>query len=316
MRINWRSTLQTLFAILLMVLGVLFFVKNRGELRDVVQAFGQAQPGYLLIALIAAVLTVLAQAYAISLSYRAIEKEVPLRETIPLYLKRYFLSPFIPGGFSVAQYTLTKDLEHHEITTAEHAFVSSGYVLAGITSYLIVLIPVVFLISRTFFTEQSLIYTVAKVIAVLVLIGAVLGILFRPYLSRLIRGWLMPHIGHFHSIPLIKATCTSLIVDTAGIVMLWSAIHALGINLSAAVASAAYILTVLVLTISPLFQGLVVVEGILTYFLGQAGVPAGEALAGVLIFRGFQMWLPILVGGIVYVWPYWHKAREKFGIEG
>lgn len=311
MRINWRSLLQTAFALLLMVLGVMFFVRNRGEVSDVAQAFQHAHPGYLIVALGAAIITVIAQSVAIRYAYRAIEKTIPLRETVALYLKRFFLSPFIPGGFSVAQYTLTKDLEHHEISTAEHAFASTAYVVASISSYLIILIPVVFLISRTFFNQSSIIYTVARDLAVLVSFAILLLILFRPYVSHWIRKWLKPHIGHFHTKPILQATLTSLLVDLSGIVMLWSSVHSLGLNLHFSVAAAAYILTVLVLTISPLFQGLVVVEGVLTLFLGEAGIPPSNALAGVLIFRGFQMWLPIIVGGIVYAWPYLHKARTQ-----
>jgi uncharacterized membrane protein YbhN (UPF0104 family) len=315
MRFNWRGVLQTTFALLLMVLGAFFFYRNRGEVHKVAEAFRQAEPGYLVLAVLGVIITIVEQSYAIKLSYEAIEKKIPIRETISLYLKRFFLSPFIPGGFSVAQYTLTKDLAHHDITPAEHAFVSSGYVVAGIVSYLIILIPVIYLLSGTFFHGTGTIYVLARGLAGLVVVGAVLGFLFRNFLSKLLRRWLQPHIGHFHTAPLVKATLTSLIVDTSGILVLWSSVHSLGVNLPVGVAAGAYILAILVLTISPLFQGLLVVEGVLTFFLGQAGVPAGEALASVLIFRGFQLWLPLLIGGVVYASPLVLSLKERLGFD-
>ncbi len=313
-KIPWRPILQTIFAIALMVLGTIFFYKNRGEVRAVAHAFRQAHPAYLIIAFVAAIVTVVAQAQAIRLAYVSIEKNVTLWECISLYLKRFFLSPFIPGGFSVAQYTLTKDLAHYEMKQSEHAFASTAYVIVSMSSYLILLVPTVLLASNTLSSNQGRTTEIAYALVMLVLIGALVGVLFRRTILQRIRKWVAPHVGHFHSTPLYKAFGVCLLVDISGILMLWSAIRSIDAQISIPVAAGAYIITILVLTISPLFQGILVVESVLTFFLTQAGVPAGDALAGTLIFRGFQLWLPLIVGGGLYVWPLYLQAREHLGM--
>ncbi|HSI20828.1 MAG TPA: lysylphosphatidylglycerol synthase transmembrane domain-containing protein [Verrucomicrobiae bacterium] len=315
MRIAWTSIIRTLFALLLMVLGGIFFVRNGAELQSISKAFHGARPEYLLVAFATSVCIVLIQSAVIRACYRSLEKDIPFREAIVLYLKRFFLSPFIPGGFSVAQYTLTKDLDHHDIKPSEHTFVSSAFVLVSATSYLILLVPIVFLVGRVLLQDEEHIYVLARIFAGAIATAVTLIVVCRPLLSRLVRKWLAPHVGHFHSKPLIEAGLLSLLVDSAGMLLLWSALHSLGIQVAVEIAAAAYVLTALVLTASPLFQGLVVVESALVFFLGKAGVPTADALAGTLIFRGFQLWLPLLVGGFVYVWPLWHKAKSHLGIE-
>jgi phosphatidylglycerol lysyltransferase len=311
MQISWRGLLQTVLALGLTILGVLFFRSNAGEMRDVIKAFQIGRPLYLVLALMGSILVVYTQASAMRLSYLSLEHRITLRDAIVLYLKRFFLSPFIPGGFSVAQYTLKKELQKYDITPAEHAFASSIYVLAGICGNLILLVPATFLLSRRIFID-SYRWNIA-----LILVAGALGILIcltfllRRRIAAYARQLLASHIGHFHSKPILKSLFVCVSVEVLGMIIFWCSSNALHLQVPFEVAAGAYLLSILVITISPLFQGLVVVEGALVYFLAQTGVSESGALAAALIYRGFQLWLPLLVGGALYIWPFCLRHIKK-----
>lgn len=302
MQIRWRIILQIFFALALMVLGTMFFKQSDVEVKNIYQAFQHAHPGYLLLSVLVLAANVLAQAYVLRSVYQSVDHTIRLRESLSLYLKRFFLSPFIPGGFSAAQYTLRSDLDHHKIKPSEHTFASTLFVLISIGSYLVFLIPVAFLGGHTLLASERMLSDVVSIVAGLIGVAAACLFLFRHAVVKLVRRWLKPHVGHIYSKPIMRAFLASLALDAGGILLVWFALLAVGVHLPLEIAGIAYILTVLVLSISPLFQGFLIVESAMVFFLTKAGVEGGTAVAATLIFRGFQLWLPLVVSGLVYLY--------------
>ena len=58
------------------------------------------------------------------------------------------------------------------------------------------------------------------------------------------------------------------------------------------------------LTASPLFQGILVIEGTLVYALSTFGVRESDAFAGTIVFRFFHLWVPLIAGAFVYFAPF------------
>lgn len=314
MRIPWKTVLRVAFALILTTLGVLFFVQNRGEVWDAALAFKEADPRYLLLAAFFTGAVSVTQALVLQYAYRSIEKYIPFKEALALYFKRFFLSAFIPGGFTVAQYTMTRDLKHHDITPSEHAFASSAFVTASVGSYLALLVPSLIFAAKTLLANSYQAQAAVLVIAGLVGLVGALAVLFRKAIARFVRKLIRPHVGHFHSKPLVQATAISLIIDSCGVLVLACSIRAVGASLAIELVAACYFLTAIVLSLSPFFQGLVVVESALVFFLTRSGLSTEHAIASTLISRGFLLWILLLVGGVVHAFPIWRKARTSLSL--
>ncbi len=312
MRMSLSNILRVVFTIILTVLGILFFRSTSHEVRSGYDILKQANGWYVIGCAILTIALILSQAYAFCLCYNSIGKEVSLTKCISLFLKRFFLSPFIPGGFSVAQYTLNQDLEEYNITKSENAFVSTSFILGGQFSYVLILVPT-FLITiyNGTIQDSSQLYNGLIIFAVAVFILCLVLYLFRRELLSKLRVWLHPHVGSFNIRPIIEAVAFSLMADIFGILTLWTALRAIGVDGNLVTASMGYIITIFIITLSPLFQGLVVVEGALVFTLKALGVDESQAIAGALVFRSFQLWMPLILGGIVYIVPIMLRWLKK-----
>jgi len=315
MRISWSSLFRILLTVALTVLGILFFRSTHGQLQSGYEALKQANLWYVLLSLLLTALAVTMQAQTIRFCYRTIRRSVDLLHCLNLYLKRFFLSPFIPGGFSVAQYTMSHELEQYGITSSENAFVSTVYVLTGSCTYILILIISLIFAGLRGTLQTSRFYSILLIFTASIIVLILLLYLFRKELLGRIRQWLHPYIGNFDLQPLLSAFLGSFVVDLLGILILWSSLRGVGHPISFEYATLGYIITILIITLSPFFQGLVVVEGALVYTLKEFGVPPGPAFAGAIVFRTFQLWIPLLVGGIVYVVPnvlrWLHSGHSK-----
>ncbi|MEN6369622.1 MAG: lysylphosphatidylglycerol synthase transmembrane domain-containing protein [Thermotogota bacterium] len=74
-----------------------------------------------------------------------------------------------------------------------------------------------------------------------------------------------------------------------------------------------YAMAILFLNVSPVPQGLGVVEGLMTLVLATLGIPNSPALAITLAFRGISLWIPILLGFLLlrFVPSFSPKTRKE-----
>jgi phosphatidylglycerol lysyltransferase len=313
MRIRWQTVLQTAFILVLIPLGISFFSHSAEELVDVTHQLQRAEPLYLLAALICMACFIAAKSVALQCAYASLEKEVAFGKAVRLYLRRFFISPFIPGGFTAAQFTLTRDLAHLKMSRAEHVFVSAMYVTATVASYSILLTLVAIFAVPIIFRDNIPLINILMPIGALIGTVILMAFLFRKVIAAKVRTAIKPHIEHFHSKPLLKAVAASFFVEVFGIYLLWISIHVIGVQaqISFPLVAAVYILTMMVVMAAPLFQGLVLVEGALIFLLSRIGIPLSSALAIALVFRGFQLWMPVLAGGVVHFIHYARHAHER-----
>jgi len=91
-------------------------------------------------------------------------------------------------------------------------------------------------------------------------------------------------------------------VDVLGAAMLWAALAAVGGGDRPVVAVVAYAMSVLFGIVGVLPGGLGVAELGAAAVLVSFGVPVGIAAAAVVLFRVWEYWLPVVVGGTVAWW--------------
>lgn len=100
----------------------------------------------------------------------------------------------------------------------------------------------------------------------------------------------------------VRTTVHACIVDVVGIAELWAVCHAVGTGTGLYVAFVAYLVSVLFAIVSVLPAGLGFVELSLSAVLVSFGSCATTAAAAVVLYRLFELWLPLASGGLATMW--------------
>ena len=104
----------------------------------------------------------------------------------------------------------------------------------------------------------------------------------------------------------------SLAVECCGILHIFIAANALGLPASLSASAIAYIVSVLLMIISPFLRGLGAVELSMVYILSLYGYTPVNALAITILYRLFEFWLPLMAGIFSYLWHGRHIFARVF----
>ncbi len=300
--IFWRSSIS----VVLVGLFISFLFSQRSELVHLQEVTRESNKNFLVLGVILTGLYILAQSFFYQATINAIRKSVPIKESIILFLKRFFLGSFLPAGFTLSQFTLTTNLKKHSINQLESHLASMLYLIIGAVSYIAILIPTItYLLVSKQLTRPEAYGSFAVVVLTLILIVEFFLLFRQQGFSYEIAKRLLPNLPEFvdswknktfESNALVMAFFYSLLVDCIGIILLYLALAAVHAPATFFLALVGYVITIVVLTISPIFQGIGLVEISLVYVLKQFGLNNQSALATTLLYRLFQLWIPLFLG--------------------
>jgi len=104
---------------------------------------------------------------------------------------------------------------------------------------------------------------------------------------------------------LTQLAAAALIVHIIDMSSLWALIHAFGIEVPLGGLVAAFGMGIVFFIVSPIPQGVAVVEGVMTLVFTSLGIAKQKAITATMIFRGVNFWLP-LVAGVAFAWRLRH----------
>ena len=321
---------------------LIFFLLREIGLQETLEKLLQVHPGYLLAALIVALLGVVVRAYRWQVLLSALEVEVPLGQLTALYFIGFLFTNVLPTGFG------GDPIRMYELSRYTHrAAESAGTVLADRFFGLIVLqaMAVVALAFGYPLVEPWMIaFTVLLFVGSLVVVWLLLnrrlwqrlgerlkplaslgqkqGSILSPALSKVegkvegIATGLKRFYESLHgySIPAVGKTLgVSLVFN----ILLITMNYLLGLSLGDRVSIWYYFLFVpitSIVTILPVsFAGLGVREGAYVFLFTQAGMPRETALSLSLLVYVISIFAPGLIGGVIYVLK---GARDYAAEEG
>ncbi len=310
--------LRIFFGLALTVLA-LFFLKNQhAQFSAVIVIIRGAKVWPLLLAGMATFGYVLAQGLTLRYSYAILGQKVPLYACIKLFLRRFWLSPFVPGGFSVAQYTMNDYLEEYGVEARQSIIASTLYVLISSVGFLFFLIPGLIFgnIDTGQLTARSLL-TMRLAVIVVGLVLALLVIFRKTHLFQLAWRKTLESLNEVRQAVkrpgLIVLGLTAVVItETMSLLTLWLGLIALGIHLHFSAVIVVYTAGMLLITVSPIFQGVVLVETTLAALLTQFDIDVSTAIGAVLLYRFFQLWLIFIVASFGYVGSFVHNLLKPF----
>lgn len=312
---------REIFAVFFLLVGIYFFRKENSELSSLVQHLHRANFYWVLAGIIVTILYILLQSGMYVSSYSAIGARIRWIQALELFLKRNFLSVFLPaGGISSLAYSPV-GLRKSGLSKMQSGQASAIYAFVGIFTILIVGLPVlVFSIIRS---GQFIGAVGGLSLAVLLLVT-----IFWAVRSIRKKRWLYHQISnHFPKfLPQLNetlgpnvspsqfwlTTIYSLGVELCGILHLFIAAMAFGLPVSLQSSAIAYVVSVLLMLVSPFLRGLGAVELSMVYLLGRFGMTSVNALAITILYRLFEFWLPLLAGVISFVWKGRHIMARLF----
>jgi len=309
-RENRTMILQAILALLFISLAVYFIKHEQTELAEVKRTLRNASFSWVLTGMSISGLFIVLQGLLYQYSFRAVGEQVTLISTILLFIKRNFISVFLPAGGISSLAFFTRSIENQQVSKSKIHVASSIYGFVGILTVVIVAIPALAYSLLINSLSSKVIYTFVGLLAIVVLcLLAFRSVTREGLLYRLIVRIHPPfeaQYGELKAIRLnrrefIRTILVSIVIEFVGIAHLLIAMRALGYPLSVEGAIISYIVSVMFLLISPFLRGLGAIELSMSFILARYGFSTLQAVSITFLYRFFEFWLLLIVGGFSFV---------------
>ena len=180
---------QFILAILFVAIGIWFFNHERSELGQVKNILESSKLPYLWLGITVTVIYIIMQGFMYKMSFASVNNKVPLAITILLYLKRNFISIFLPAGGVASLAFFSSEIEKKGISKTKIYFASSIYAFVGILSVVTVAIPIFIYALIGGLTGSGEFYALIAMIFMIVLLYLVYisivkkGIIYKQHMS-------------------------------------------------------------------------------------------------------------------------------------
>jgi phosphatidylglycerol lysyltransferase len=307
---NGKLITQFLLTAVFISLAVWFISHEKAELRNVKDILFGANIYWIIVGLGLVIFYIIIQGVMYVTSFASVNTQIKLWDAIILFLKRNFISVFLPAGAVSSLAFFSRDIEKRGISRTQVYFASSIYAFVGILSVVIVAIPAFLFVVTGGIPGMGKWYALAGVILIM------LVFIFIYY--SLLRNWILYNwivklypkavifiedlkTSSINRRKFVYTVLVSVVIEFVGIAHVYISMIALNLSPSISTAIMAYIVVVLFLIISPFLRGLGAIEVSMTYVLIQSGFGNVESIAITLLFRFFEFWLPLFTGIISFL---------------
>jgi phosphatidylglycerol lysyltransferase len=298
--------------LILCIIGLIIKFVQQGslEIPQLIKQLKNAHKYWLFIGVLLTVLFIFLQGEMYYWSFRTVREKVSRWSVIQLYLKRNFVSVFLPLGTLSSLATFSQKIEKQGITKLKMSVASSVYLVSGIVTLWVIAIPILFLTAQS--QHIDTIAYVSLFVLTLALIGLIIFIinlkkrgksyqLFTKYLPKYIEQLDNFLLMSINLKALVMANLASLGLEIVGILMLYVAIYAIGLDINWLIPCLAYTIATLILYVAPVARGVGAIELSLIYILTQNGMESSSAFTVTLLSRFLGFWLPLLFGAVSFL---------------
>jgi phosphatidylglycerol lysyltransferase len=287
------------------------FIKHEEtELRQVRQILVSASWQWVVGGLLVTVLYIVFQGLMYIAAFAAVGSRITLGESVILFLKRNFISVFLPAGGISSLAFFTSPLEKRGVNKSQIHFASSIYAFIGILSVVAVAIPAfLWAISagNVGWGEWAALLTITSICVVVYLVyqslsreGKAQTLLLRIAPSAEI------YLTNFRNNSIrrtdfIICILYSIIIEIIGIAHVYIAMVALGLEPSLPAAVMGYLIAVIFLIVSPFLRGFGAIEVSMAYILIRFGYTDTAAISTTFLFRFFEFWVPLFTGAASFL---------------
>lgn len=292
---------------LLLIGGIIVFVsRQRGELVGLERELRTAQPGWLILALCAQLIIVSLMGLQQKLVYRLLGQHLPFRMVLPLFLRRQMIGIVVPGGAPLSLAVQVRRLADFGVPTSIGLFGELFSASVGTISFVSLLLPVAVVLILTGGANTTTIVATVVLVVLCMSMFVTFALALRPpgppawIVRRLPSRVLVALDGaRAQRVTLPRALpiyANAFVIDLLGVLVLFFSIRSIHFDLTLLDVLVGYTVGSAFLFITPIFGGLGIVELSMATALTARGLPASAALGGVLVYRAFELWLPLGLG--------------------
>ena len=309
-RENRRIVFQAILAFLFIGLAIYFVKHERSELVQIRETLENASRLKVLAGVVLAAIYIVVQGLMYFFSFRSVNQRITLRSAMILFLKRNFVSVFLPAGGISSLAFFTRDIEEQQVTKSQIHFASSIYAFVGILSVVIVAVPAILISAVQHTVSSDEVYALSgSILLILLFVWAFRSIVRRGKLYQ----WIIKlspsfeaQINEILAVAVnrkgfLSTVIVSVVIEFIGIAHLLIAMWALGLPISIEAAVMGYIISVLFLIASPFLRGLGAIELSLSFILVRYGYSLTDAVAATFLYRFFEFWLMLLAGAFSFL---------------
>jgi uncharacterized protein (TIRG00374 family) len=316
---------------LLIIAFVWFIVTRQTEIKNLIHVLSQGQWQWILAAVLLQILFFVFYALTIQSSYFAVETQGRFLEILPLIVISVFVNTVTPSAGTAGIALFARDAKRRGKSGVK---ATSANLLATVIEYSAFLLILVVGMVHLFIQHDLEIYEIIASLALVVWIGIQTAVLllglWRPALLRKLLDYVQRFIniiftllkrpqkmkviwaektaGEFTTAAVAISRHKTRLVQTFGIALgmqalnvscLYALFLAFKHPIQFGALVAGYAMGILFVNISPLPQGIGIVEGVMTLVYTSLNVPGAVALVITLAFRGLTFWFPFLLGFIL-----------------
>ena len=310
LRENAKIIGQFILTIFFVGLGIWFIKHEQAELVQVRTLLVTSIWEWVAGGIVLTVAYIVIQGLMYVASFAAIGSRVALYDAMFLFLKRNFVSVFLPAGGISSLAFFTGDLTKKGVSKSQIHFASSIYAFVGILSVVVVAIPAfAYALAQGSLGSGEWMALAGIIGLVVVLYGLYRSVLSKGFIYRKLIGYL-PSAEIFiedlqnNRIDRRYFSLTvfySVLIEIVGIAHVYIAMVALRLEPSLFAALMAYIVAVIFLIISPFLRGLGAIEVSMSYILVRFGYPEAAAVSITFLFRFLEFWLPLFAGAASFL---------------
>ncbi len=304
-RENMKIISQFILTVLFIGIGIWFLKHEKTELSDVKNSLFSANWQWVLAGICTAILYIVLQGLMYIASFSSVHTKITIGIATLLFLKRNFISVFLPAGGISSLAFFTDAIKKKGIKETQIHYASAIYGFTGILSVIIVAIPA--FIYAIF--KKSIGNNEFLALAVLLFLAAGLYSIYRSVATKgVLYKWIIKIRPGAEEVfnelldkslnrkKLLLTILYSVLIEFVGIIQVYLAVAALGFTPSVFIAIIAYIISVIFLVISPFLRGLGAIEVSMSIILVRFGFVNSEAIAITLLYRFFEFWIPFFAG--------------------
>ena len=305
-----KLILQFILTALFIGLGIWFLHHEETEIANVRNQLANAAGPIVLLGIFITVVYIVTHSFMYRAAFASLNKKITLKAGLVLFLKRNFVSVFLPAGGVSSLAFFTEEIEKTGVSKTKIHFASSIYGFIGIVSVVLIAIPVfVYGLTTHNVSGNEWVALLTVVLLLASIYYLFLNIIRKGWSYRLLKRY-FPAVevfvndivaGAISRKRLIECLIYSLIIELWGILHLYIAAYALGIHISLMACATGYLISVIFMIISPFMRGLGAVEFSLAYTLTRFGLTMVEAISVTALYRFFEFWLPLLSGVLSFI---------------
>lgn len=320
-----------LWIVALLALACGFVLNRRAELGDTIDILRRADARWIAVAVAfqLAVLALIAQNYRLLM--RRLGHRLGWRLLARAHLRRHVVATVVPFGGPPSMILFARDLRAHGVSTGDAVYMTVLYGVVGNAGFMLFLGPVLLWIASAGQLTGAL--WLGSLVFAAIVAASLAPILFLgrhdvpESLSRRVPAKALACIAgaQAHRLrlrlrDLAGPVAVNVAVNGAGVCMLYASLRAIGQHPAFSAVMTTRVVGILFTHVSPVFGGAGLVELTMVGALVHVGVAGGPALAGTLMFRLAQCWLPLALGLLLLVdlrrarpsrMPGWGRLRAR-----